>query len=105
MTPRGLQRLVLAIAFLGRAHIGDAATPWPDGPKRSYMEICAQSLSSQGMSLDKANSFCGCVAEGMSEVFGMEKYRELMDAQPNPNGSWDDKRLFAIFRTCGLSHP
>jgi hypothetical protein len=105
MTLRGLHQLVLAISFLGWPHFGNAATPWPDEPKRSYIEICAESLSSQRVAIDKAKSFCTCAAEGMSEEFGMEEYAKLMNAQPNPNGSRDDKRLLAILHTCGLEHP
>jgi hypothetical protein len=105
MTPRGPSGLVLAIALLARPHFGDAATPWPDEPKRAYIEICAKSFYSQSVPVDRAKSFCTCAAEGMSEEFGMEEYPGLMNAQPNPNGSRDDKRLFAILRTCGLDHP
>jgi len=104
MTPRGFNVLVLAIAMLGWPHLGDAATPWPDGPERSYIELCAQSFLSQGIPLETSKSFCSCVADRMSEEFGMEEYRKLMNAQRNPNGSWDDKRLFAILHTCGLVH-
>ncbi len=103
MTRREFHRLVLTIAFLGWPHFGDAATPWPDGPRRLYVEICAQSFLSQGISIEKAKSSCSCVADGMSEEFGMEDYDKLMNA--NPNGSWNDKRLFAILHTCGLDHP
>jgi hypothetical protein len=70
-----------------------------------YVEICAQSFLSQGIPIEKAKSFCSCVADGMSEEFGMEEYDKLMNAQPNPSGSWNDKRLFAILYTCGLDHP
>jgi hypothetical protein len=102
MKRQGLCSLVIAIAHLGWPQFGDAATPWPDEPKRVYIELCAQRFFSLGVPIDRAKSFCSCVAEGMSEEFGMEKYTEPM--QPDPNGSWDDKRLFAIFRTCGLEH-
>lgn len=77
-----------------------ALTPFPAGPAQQYVNRCTQSLTSQGAFPAKAESMCACVTGGMSNEFGMEGYERVMNAQPDPNGSADDRALAKIFTSC-----
>ena len=73
---------------------------WPSVAKLSYIDNCASSVSSQGLPIRKAKPYCICIAEGMEAEFGMTEYKEMMNAQPNPKGDRNDRRLFNIFNSC-----
>lgn len=77
-----------------------AKTPWPKDAKISYLSRCADSMSAQGLAKHNAASYCSCVADGMEKEFGMEQYKEMMDAQPNPRGSLNDRRLHGAISAC-----
>lgn len=105
-----LYHFALAAMFLSLL----ASSPriaWADDPRvaealHAYVAQCAQSLSSQGMSSQKAETVCACAASGIAaEVqFGVagdrERYGKIMQAQPNPSGSPDDQRLYKIIAPC-----
>jgi hypothetical protein len=57
-------------------------------------------MTSQRMPQAAATSYCSCIANGMSEEFGMEEYGDMMKAQPIPNGSAHDRRLYKVFAAC-----
>ena len=73
---------------------------------QAYVARCTPSLVSQGMTLQKAEAVCACVSKGIiAEVqFGVlgdkERYERIMSAQPNPNGSSEDRRLYKIVAPC-----
>ena len=84
---------------------------WPQDAQvttahRAYVERCTPNLSTQGMPPDKATSVCECAASRIeAEVkFGTagdrERYDMLMQAQPDPNGSADDRQLYSILAPC-----
>lgn len=74
---------------------------WPVGAKNSYVDRCSQSMQSQGLSGSKARSYCSCLADGMESEFGMREYDAMMRAQPNPNGTSIDRRLYKVAAACG----
>ena len=76
---------------------------WPEGVKRAYVERCAESMARQGLPLKIAKSYCSCIANGMSREFGMEEYKEMMKAEPRPNGSVYDQRLYEVFSGCRVT--
>jgi hypothetical protein len=77
-----------------------AKTPWPKDAKDSYIARCSDSMAAQGLSKQTASSYCSCAADGMDKEFGMEEYKQMMNAQPNPRGSPDDRRLFKVMSVC-----
>ena len=74
---------------------------WPEGAKKSYVDRCTQSMQSQGLPGSKARSYCTCFADGMESEFGMREYDAMMQAQPNPNGTPVDRRLYEVASACG----
>jgi hypothetical protein len=66
------RHFVLIIALLASANVANARTPWPERPKRSYAERCAESMSLQGLSPKTARTYCVFIADGMSKEFGMK---------------------------------
>lgn len=82
-----------------------ARTIWPEGVKLSYVERCAESMSSQGLPPKTAKSYCSCIADGMSNEFGMEDYNQMMKAEPKSNGSVHDRRLYKVFSACSSILP
>ena len=90
--------LVLLLAVLPSLAI--AKTPWPKEAKNSYIARCSDRMATQGLSKENASSYCSCVADGMDKEFGMEEYKEMMNAQPNPRGSPNDRRLYSVTSAC-----
>src|SRR5712664_3057200 len=93
--------LVLFIA----STYANAVTPWPEGVKRSYVDRCAESMSSQGLPPKTAKPYCSCIADGMSKEFGKEEYNQMMKAEPNPKGTPYDLRLHRVFSACSSILP
>lgn len=89
--------LLITLLFCASISYADS---WPNGAKRSYVERCSSSMASQGLPTSKAQSYCGCIANGMEREFGMKEYNQMMKAQVNPNGSSYDKRLYNILKAC-----
>jgi len=73
---------------------------WPESAKRLYIDRCAQSMQSQGLPSSKARPYCTCIANGMELEFGMREYDAMMRAQPNPNGTSADRRLYEVVSLC-----
>jgi hypothetical protein len=74
---------------------------------QTYVARCTPDLTSQGLSPQKAEAVCTCVASALSaEMLAgggahlRERYDEMMAAQPNPNGSPNDRRLYQIVSSC-----
>jgi hypothetical protein len=82
-----------------------AATQWSEGVRQSYVDRCASSMSSQGLAPRTAKSYCSCIANGMSNEFGMEEYNQMMKADPSQTGSTYDRRLYKVFSACSSSLP
>jgi hypothetical protein len=92
----------LAIVLAGIS----ADDPRVAAAQSAYAARCTTALSSQDMSPPKAQAVCTCVASAfVSEVqFGVagdrERYEKIMQVQPNPNGSVDDRHLYKIMAPC-----
>ena len=99
------RRLVMAVIFFLAPTIAAALTPWDEGQKLAYIDRCSKSMSSAGLSAQSAKAYCTCTAERMSNEFGMEEYSQMIAAQPNPNGSANDRRLYKVIATCNSSLP
>ena len=78
---------------------------WPQSVKSSYIDRCASSMSSQGLDGTTARAYCTCIATGMEKEFGMKEYNEMMRAQPDPNGSRYDRRVYRVFQSCASVLP
>ena len=97
--------IVVTFTLLILPSIVTARTLWPEGVKLAYVERCAESMASQGLPLKTAKSYCSCIADGMSNEFGMEEYNQMMKAEPRPNGSAYDRRLYKVFSACSAILP
>jgi len=97
--------ITLAFVLLMAASLATAQTPWPESAKLAYVERCAESMLSQGLPSKTAKAYCFCIADGMSKEFGMEEYDQMMKAQPKPNGSAYDRRLYKVFSACSFILP
>ncbi|WP_146188497.1 hypothetical protein [Limnohabitans sp. 2KL-51] len=95
-----INKKLVAVIFLVFAGSGNAQTPWPTEVYQSYYNQCKASMRQQGMSEQKANGYCFCISSGFSKEFGMEQYNHLRSAQPNPNGSIYDRKLFNVATSC-----
>jgi hypothetical protein len=78
----------------------DPRSPWPKGVREAYIERCSKDVVTQGLPPDNAASFCRCFAEGLAAEFGVDEYLQMMQAQPNPNGTEYDRRLYKIITSC-----
>jgi hypothetical protein len=103
---RFVLHLILAVSGILVAGNAAADDPRVAAAQRAYVTRCTPDLSSQGLPALKAEAACTCAASGiMTEVnFGtpgdQERYARIMRAQPNPNGSPDDQRLYKILAPC-----
>jgi hypothetical protein len=86
--------------FISKKEKQKGKTPWPKSAKAAYVERCVASMVSQGLPKRYARPYCVCIADGMEKEFGMEEYDHMMKAQPNPEGSSYDKRLYEVFSSC-----
>jgi hypothetical protein len=93
----GVAAVALALTTTSASY---AVTPFPPGPALLYVNRCTQSLTSQRVPSEKAEAMCACVTGGMSNEFGMEGYNRMMNAQPDPHGSADDRLMAKIFAAC-----
>ena len=93
-------RIILVVLTTFLCGIAIAKTPWPKDAKAAYIARCSESMSTQGLPKQKASSYCSCVTDGMEKEFGMEEYKEMMAAQPNPRGSSHDRRLHTVMSAC-----
>lgn len=92
---------VLGFVFLfGLGFSSYSQTPWPTEVYQSYYSQCKTSMRQQGMSEQRANGYCFCITSGFSKEFGMEQYNYLRSAQPNPNGSIYDRKLYNVATGC-----
>ena len=96
---------LLALLMILMPTLAVAKTPWPEAPKLSYIDRCSESMASQGLPQKSAYSYCSCIAEGMSNEFGMEQYAQMMKAEPHPKGSEFDRRLYKIYSGCSSILP
>lgn len=80
--------------------IAFSQTAWVTEVYQSYFNQCKTSMLQQGMSDQKANGVCYCMSSGFSKEFGMEQYNYLRSAQPNPNGTIYDKKLYKVISNC-----
>jgi len=77
-----------------------AQTPWPSELTRHYTTQCKLGLVAQGQGQPKASEICECMAVGLSREFGMEGFDNMQTAQPNPRGSFHDRRFYAVASSC-----
>lgn len=100
-------------AELERAKFPAATSPpgqaearrWPSGATEAYIERCGRDMVSQGMATEKAPAYCRCVAGGLEREFTREEFAAMMKAQPNPNGSEVDRRLYRVLSACNQQLP
>jgi len=97
--------VVAFVVFAASSALAADRTPWPEGAKRSYIDRCAASMSSQGLPAKTAQAYCSCVGNGMSSEFGMEEYDQMMKAEPNAKGSTYDQRLYKVMSRCSSILP
>ncbi|NWO10192.1 hypothetical protein HLV40_07250 [Chromohalobacter salexigens] len=90
-----LVALVTAVASLTAV-----ASPWSAAGKQKYVERCIGQMEPQLKGMGDAGVFCKCAANGMEKTFGTERYEEMMQATPNPNGSSADQQLYEIMARC-----
>lgn len=93
-------KVLVTLVFSALGGNGNSQTPWPTEVYQSYFNQCKVSMRQQGMSEQRANGYCFCVSSGFSKEFGMEQYNHLRSAQPNPNGSIYDRKLFNVATGC-----
>lgn len=73
---------------------------------RAYIDRCTPDLVSQGMPSQKAQTACSCAFSGIAAAvqFGVpgdrERYERLMQAEPNPNGTAEDRQLYDVLSRC-----
>ncbi len=78
---------------------------WPRGVKEAYIERCAASMVSQGLPTVNANPYCRCLADGLEAEFGISEYEAMMQAQPDPQGDQNDRRLYRVLTSCSSHLP
>lgn len=78
----------------------NAEVPWTSEIYNSYFNQCKSSMLQQKMTEQRSNGVCYCLSSAFSKEFGMEQYNYLRSAQPNPNGSIYDKKLYKIMTNC-----
>jgi hypothetical protein len=106
-------RFLLAAALIIGVPVFPAAQQTNDladivaGITRAYVARCTPDLTSQGMPPRKAEAVCICVSSALSaEMLAdggshlRERYDSMMAAQPDPNGSPDDRHLYQIISNC-----
>jgi hypothetical protein len=93
-------KILSTLVFIVLAGNSHSQTPWPSEVYQSYLNQCKVSMRQQGMSDQRANGVCFCMSSGFSKEFGMEQYNHLRSAQPNPNGSVYDRKLYSVATSC-----
>lgn len=87
-------------AYFQDADASASGGTWPAAEKHAYIQRCASSMVSQGLSPPTGKSYCACIANGMEKEFGIQEYAQMMNAQPNPKGTSYDRRLYRVFKSC-----
>jgi len=107
MRPPGASGLILlAIITILQIHPTFAAQgDWEQGVKDTYVARCGKSMIKQGLAADKAAGYCGCAVDGLEVEFGKKDYDAMMRAQPNPQGTDADKRLYKVLKGCSQWLP
>ena len=93
-------KYLLALYIAIFTNIVFSQTPWPPVVYQSYFNQCKSSMLSQKVADLKADGICYCLSSGFSKEFGMEEYDYMRKAQPNPNGSNIDKKLYSVMKRC-----
>ncbi|MGB4967298.1 MAG: hypothetical protein WBO35_03805 [Candidatus Saccharimonadales bacterium] len=96
-----MKKIIFLVTFF-LAGTAQAITPWNPSAKTAYVANCSSAMSQQGMPTSQASAFCQCAANGMEAEFGMERYQEMMAAQPSPTGSAADRKLNDIMGRCAM---
>jgi hypothetical protein len=61
---------------------------------------CIPSLEAEGYEAPAVQAFCSCFADQIEANFSLIEYEDILAAQPNPNGSSADQRLYAAVIAC-----
>lgn len=93
-------KLLLILVLCNISLIAIAQDTWPPEAKSAYISRCSASMNSQGLPVEVATEYCTCAANGMEAEFGMKEYNQMMQAQPNPNGDENDRRLYSVMAAC-----
>ncbi|MGP8291782.1 hypothetical protein ACT3OH_16075 [Vreelandella zhanjiangensis] len=94
-----MRLLFLAMLALVTAS-ASAAEKWDEQGKADYVSRCSSQMQAQGLPDPVASRFCICMADGMEETFGTSRYTEMMDSNPNPDGSRADREMHEILTHC-----
>src|SRR6516165_586458 len=88
------------------SHGASADDPRYAAALQAYVAGCTPDLSSQGMSPQKAEAVCACVFSGIAAEVRIgtagdaERFKKIMQTQPDPKGSSDERRLYSILSDC-----
>lgn len=97
-----MRGLLAFVAFLMASAMSPAAQgEWPEFVKSQFIEnSCAPSLEAQGYEATAVLTFCACFAAQIEANFSILEYEDILAAQPNPDGSSADRRLYAAVMAC-----
>jgi hypothetical protein len=99
-------RLLAVIIMTFQIHHAFAAQgDWQQNAKDAYVDRCSKSMLKNGLAIDKAAGYCRCAVDGLEVEFGKKDYVSMMQAQPNPQGTYADKRLYKVLKGCGQWLP
>jgi hypothetical protein len=99
--PVGLYSMIFGKPHWVVSWFGDTGKgAWPEGAKQAYVDQCAPSMNSRGLSMEKAKGGCRCISDGLEAEFGLRDYNAMLKAQPNPEGSDADQRLYRVVDGC-----
>lgn len=74
---------------------------WPPDIKSAYVNnSCAPALVTQGMAPEAAKEFCQCMIDAQELEFGWAEFDSMMAAQPNPDGTDIERRLYNTIAGC-----
>ena len=95
-----VRRIIPVGIFLFSLPALSAVGDYPEASKQAYVDRCGASMHSQGLPLEKARGFCRCMIDAQEIEFGRREYDAMMQAEPNPNGSNIDRRLYRVTNGC-----
>ena len=90
----------VVLASLGIRPAFAAKGDWQQSAKDTYVARCSKSMVKQGLPADSVAGYCRCAVDGLEAEFGKKDYDAMMRAQPNPQGSDADKRLYKVLKGC-----
>ena len=93
-------RIILFLIIACCHGLGNAKTPWPENLKTKNIAQCTERMTVKGLSKETAPGYCSCLANAMEKAFGVEEYTAMTQAQPNPKGSENDRKLASIVSEC-----